>query len=713
MSTWFDPLATPSRETGPTASLTAGDASALGVDDGASIRMCVEGRRVLARARLRPGAGGLGVDRRTRSLLRPFPYEPVEVTPLDLPGAEQVTVAGAPGAPLDESITTVVATEWPVCAGTVLGGNSLVVYVMAVTPPEAIWGSATEVVVESGDDGRGRGGHDGHGSHVAGHNGVAGDPGEPGFEDVGGLTRQVAAVRELVELPLLHPEVYAELGITVPRGVLFCGPPGTGKTLTARAAATEMAASFYRVSGPEVVGSYSGQTEENLRRLFSDAQRSAPSVILIDEVDALAPARRNASTMSDSRSVGQLLALMDGLRSAAGVVVIGTTNQVEALDPALRRPGRFDRELHFATPGTSERLEILRIHVRGMPLSRAAAEALAEVAGAAHGFVGADLMELAREAGLGALRRSALLGGPPHIGGGKLVVEAGDLREALAAVRPAALRQSLLDEATTTMDDVAGYYEVKRRLVEIGQLAVGGSAGRTVGILLEGPPGTGKTLLAQALAAELGVNLVVTHGPELYSQWLGESEAAVRQLFAVARRSAPAVVVIDQLEALAPRRELAGGDPTRASQRVVGQLLTELDGGRALHRVLVVGVTSRPDDVDPSVCRPGRIGLRVRVGLPGACDRRSILELFLGRSGIHLGSWDSSRLADLVSGSAGLTGADLAMVCELAVLAAERRGARTPVEVGDVEAGLRMLDAPPATRAASAGAPTALDKASQ
>ncbi|MGH9114825.1 MAG: AAA family ATPase [Acidimicrobiales bacterium] len=713
MSTWFDPLATPALEIGPTVSLGADDAGALGVAEGGSVRLCVEGRRLLARARLRPGGGGLGIDRRARPELRPFPYEPVEVTALDLAGAERVTVAGVPGAAVDEAISAAAAGGWPVCAGTVLGTNGPDLYVVAVTPPDAIWGSATEVVVESDDAGSARREHGGHGRLAAARHGATGDPGEPGFEDVGGLARQVAAVRELVELPLLHPEVYAELGIQAPRGVLFCGPPGTGKTLTARAAATEMEASFYRVSGPEVVGSYSGQTEENLRRLFADAQRSAPSVILVDEVDALAPARRNASTMSDSRSVGQLLALMDGLRNAAGVVVIGTTNQVEALDPALRRPGRFDRELHFASPGAAERLEILRIHVRGMPLSRAAAQSLPEVAGAAHGFVGADLMELAREAGLGALRRGAFLGGSPRVGEDQLVVEADDLRAALAAIRPAALRQSLLDDATTTMDDIAGYHHVKQRLVEIGRLAVGASAGRTVGVLLEGPPGTGKTLLAQALAAELDVNLVVARGPELYSQWLGESEAAVRQLFAVARRSAPVVLVIDQLDALAPRRELAGADPTRASQRVVGQLLAEFDVGAGLHCVLVVGVTSRPDDVDPSVRRPGRIGLRVRMDLPDAQDRRYILELFLARAGIRLGSWDSSRVQGLVSASAGLSGADLAMACELAGLAASRRGPGTPIDVGDVDAGLRMLDPRSLGGDGCAHDPTTLDNASQ
>lgn len=709
---WFDPLSPVETGDGPVAAMEEPLARALGVADGTVVALGAEGRRALARARVGGGpGGGVGLDRQTRSVLRPFPYEPVDLSPVSPAAAERVTVsATCTGGALDALLSRGLQGSWPVHTGTVLaeasadhGGSPATAVVVEVYPPEAVLAPSTEVVLDPRSGEVHGNGHTHGGRPVAAGEGAGA---EPGFDAVGGLGPQIAAVRELVELPLLRPEVYAGMGIAPPRGVLFVGPPGTGKTLTARAVATEVEAAFYRVSGPEIVGSYSGQTEENLRRLFAEAQRSAPSVILVDEIDAIAPSRRMASTMSDTRSVGQLLALMDGLRSAGGVVVVGTTNQVESIDPALRRPGRFDRELHFPTPGAAERREILRVHVRAMPLSREAVAVLPEVASAAHGFVGADLMELAREAGLRALRRRASLsGGPARLGTGPVVVEGEDLRAALAAVRPAALRQSLVTESTARMSDIGGYEEVKARLCDLARLALDGSAGRTIGVLLEGPPGTGKTLLAQAVAVELGVNLVVVRGPEVYSQWLGESEEAVRRVFAVARRSAPVVVVMDQLDALAPRRESSGGDPTRASQRVVGQLLAEMDGGEPLGRVFVVGVTTRGEDVDPAVLRPGRIGLRLEVALPGAEDRRPILEMVVSRVGGSTSSWGPGDLERVVEASEGLSGADISFAGDLAVLARQRRRSQGPLGVEDFEEGLAMLlgSRSPAPRAGAAG----------
>lgn len=668
---WFDPLAGSPAGDGPRVGLQGGLAGELGLEAGDTVRLSFEGRSALARVTVcgsgRPGA--LVVDHGTRAHLEPFPYDPVSIAAVDLPEATSVTVAGASdGDKLDLAVQRAVEGRWPVSAGASLdvgGGSPL--RVTGSHPEEAILGPSTSVVLDPhSGQGHGRGFAD-H-SH-GGPAGAASGPAGPGFDDVGGLGPQIAAVRELVELPLIRPDVYEYLGVTAPRGVLFCGPPGTGKTLTARAVANEVDARFYRISGPEVVGSYSGQTEENLRKLFAEAERTAPSVVLIDEIDALAPSRRTASTLSDTRSVGQLLALMDGLRESAGVVVIGTTNQVEALDPALRRPGRFDRELYFPTPSADARLRILRVHLRRVPLSMEAAAAVEDVARAAHGFVGADLMELAREAALTALRRTPGGAGPEETDPASVVVEEEHLREALAAVRPAALRQSLLTESAARMSDIGGFGPVKDRLLEIGRLALRSQRGPLVGLLLEGPPGTGKSSLAHALAAELGINLMVVRGPELYSQWLGESEEGVRRVFSVARRTAPVVLVLDQLDVLAPGRHVSGGDPTRASQRVVGQLLTELDADQPSAGVVVVGITSRPRDVDDALLRPGRLGLRVSVGLPGPGDRRQILDVLSARYGGG-SAWSSADAEEAVAATDGLSGADMRYAFELAALAA-------------------------------------------
>ncbi len=669
---WFDPLAVAPEGCGPQVRVVTSDAAALGLSDGSLVRLCFERRTALARVVLADGSapsGGSAFDPETRSHLRPFPYDPIDIAVVELPEAISVTVAGpSDGDQLEAAIRRAVTGRWPAAAGITIDlGADARLHVTAAQPSEAVIGPTTEVILDphvGQSHGQGFSDHSHGGVRAA----AAGGQGGPAFDDVGGLAGQIAAVRELVELPLVRPDVYKRLGVTAPRGVLFCGPPGTGKTLTARAVANEVDARFYRISGPEVVGSYSGQTEENLRRLFAEAERTAPSVILVDEIDALAPSRRTASTLSDTRSVGQLLALMDGLRDAAGVVVIGTTNQVDALDPALRRPGRFDRELYFPTPSAEERLRILRVHLRRMPLSRGAAAAVTDVARAAHGFVGADLMELAREAALSALRRLPALEAQA-VDPMSVVVQDDDLRAALTAVRPAALRQALLTESTTAMSDLGGLRTVKARLCDIGRLALRSRSGLAVGVLLEGPPGTGKSSLANALATELGINLMVVRGPELYSQWLGESEEGVRRVFSVARRTAPVVLVLDQLDVLAPSRDVSGGDPTRVSQRVVGQLMTELEADRSAGLV-VIGITSRPDQVDPALLRPGRLGIRVRVGLPDQEDRRDILTLLARRYGAHTDR-DAEEVESMVAATDGLSGADIRYAFELASLATD------------------------------------------
>lgn len=500
------------------------------------------------------------------------------------------------------------------------------------------------------------------------------------YDDVGGLDQQIRAVRESVELPLVFPRVYRQLGITPSRGVIFYGAPGTGKTLLARGVAQEVNARFYYVNGPELVGTFTGQTEENLRKVFGEASLSPPAIIFIDELDAVAPIRGSASTLSDARAVTQLLSLMDGLTRAEGVMVIGTTNRIEAIDPALRRAGRFDREVHFPTPTAEAREQILRVHTREMPLAPNAVAALGEIAHHAYGFVGADLMELSREAGLSALRRAAepfladpAAGALPATE--ELVVTRADFEAALSRVHPASMRDSLMTYPTVGWDDIGGLTTVKRRLRDLvekplchPELFVRVGLPTNLGVLLHGPPGTGKTLLARAIARESGVNFIAIQGPELFSQWLGESEEAVRRVFNVARRAAPCIIFFDQLDALAPHGLDLDREGTRAPRRVVHQLLAEMDGMSQLSQVIVVGATSRVDAVDPAALRPGRFGLHLYVGLPDLADRGAILRVHLQTAAIQPGT-DIEPLIERLAGlTEGFSGADLAFLCQRAKL---------------------------------------------
>lgn len=502
------------------------------------------------------------------------------------------------------------------------------------------------------------------------------------FEDVGGLTDQIGEVREFVELPLVFPQVYRQLGINPPRGVIFHGAPGTGKTLLARSVANEINAQLFTINGPEVVGTYSGETEANLRKIFAEASLSTPSIIFIDELDAIAPARRVAASQSDARAVTQLLALLDGLKRAEGVLVIGTTNRVDAIDPALRRAGRFDREIYFPTPVAAAREQILRVQTREMPLDEQALAALPSIAERAYGFVGADLMELSREAGLHALRRAsqafvempsmASYPKPEH-----LVVGTQDFDAALTRVRPAAMRESLISFPDTGWEDIGGLGPVKQRLRDLIEKPlrdpdrferVGLSS--NLGVLLHGPPGTGKTLLARAIAREAGVNFLPIQGPELFSQWLGESEESLRHIFNVARRSSPCIVFFDQLDAVVPKRSDLEHEGTRAPQRVVNQLLAELDGMEPRSQVVVLGATDRISMVDPAALRPGRFGVHLHVGLPDAAAREEILGIHLRQATIDAGTDRRELIAQLAARTDGLSGARLAFLCQSAKLAA-------------------------------------------
>jgi transitional endoplasmic reticulum ATPase len=520
------------------------------------------------------------------------------------------------------------------------------------------------------------------------------------FEDVGGLSKQIKLIRELVQLPLMAPHVYRHLGINPPRGVIFYGPPGAGKSHLARAVANEVDARFYYINGPDVIGTYTGETEANLRRMFNEAGHHSPSIIFIDELDAMAPKRGETGAHSDTRAVTQLLALMDGLKRVDSVIVIGTTNRIDAVDPAFRRPGRFDREIFIGPPDVAGRREILEIHTREMPLSDGAQAFLDEIARRTHGFLGADLMELCRDAGLSRLRRSA--GNLEdhraafRIPLENLRVEREDFEVALSQTRPSALRETLISIPDVSWSDIGGLDEVKTRLQETvelplrnPQLLTASGLPPHVGALLYGPPGTGKTLLAKAIAKECGVNFISVDGPEIFTKWLGESEEGVRQIFRIARQVAPTVIFFDQLDAIAPVRGQHIGSMT--TDRVVSQLLAELDGVEQLSRVIVLGATNRIDLIDPSILRPGRFGVHIAVGLPDAQARREILRIALRNARSDGDHALDATIDAVVPLTAEFSGAKLRQLCDEAKRIAIKRTGFTKAAAPTVDDVLAAL----------------------
>ena len=499
------------------------------------------------------------------------------------------------------------------------------------------------------------------------------------YEDIGGLKKEVQRVREIIELPLRFPEVFTRLGIDAPKGVLLYGPPGCGKTLIARAVAHETDVRFFSISGPEIMQKFYGESEGYLRKLFDDATKQAPSIIFIDEIDSIAPKREDlgGEHQVERRVVAQLLSLMDGLKTRGQVIVIAATNIPNALDPALRRPGRFDREIAIPIPDRHGRLAILEIYTRGMPLAKDVD--LSNLANITHGFVGADLEALCREAAMICIRRilpeidfaQATI---PYESLQKLELGKDDFVAALRDVEPSALREVFVEVPNTTWDDVGGLEQPKRLLRELlewpqqyGDLFKEAGVKPLKGVLLCGPPGCGKTLLAKAAASATQVNFISVKGPALMSKYIGESERAVREVFHKAKQASPCLVFFDEIDALVPRRG-SGASDAGVSERVVGQFLAELDGVEKLSGVLVLAATNRPDMVDPALLRPGRFDVVVDIPIPNEAERLAILQVQVRNKPIA----KKLRLEELAAVTQGLTGADLEAICNRAALNAIR-----------------------------------------
>jgi len=485
------------------------------------------------------------------------------------------------------------------------------------------------------------------------------------YEDIGGLDDELDLVREMIELPLSEPELFTRLGVDPPKGVLLYGPPGTGKTLIARAVANEVDATFISVSGPEIVSKYKGDSEERLRQVFEEARENAPAIVFFDEIDSVAPEREEGGGMED-RIVGQLLSLMDGLEARGEVIVIGATNRVDDLDPALRRGGRFDREIEIGVPDETGRREILDVHTRRMPTTDDVT--LDRLAARTHGFVGADLRSLVTEAAMSALRRARHEGTATDA----VAVTRDDFEAAMAAVDPSAMREYVSEAPTEGFDSVGGLDEAKATLeravtwpLTYGPLFEAADADPPSGILLYGPPGTGKTLLARAVAAESGVNFVRVQGPELLDRYVGESEKAVREVFDRARGAAPAIVFFDEIDAVATDRNRGDSEVT---ERVVSQLLTEFDAVADNPNLIVLAATNRKAALDPALLRAGRLETHIEVPGPDEAARRAILGVHTRRKPLA----DDVDLDDLAARTAGYSGADIAAVCREAAVRAVR-----------------------------------------
>ncbi|AJM91488.1 CDC48 family AAA ATPase [Nitrosopumilus piranensis] len=498
------------------------------------------------------------------------------------------------------------------------------------------------------------------------------------YDELGGLKNEVQKIREMIELPMRHPELFDKIGVEAPKGVLLYGPPGTGKTLLAKAVAGETNAHFISLSGPEIMGKYYGESEEKIREIFKQAEENSPSIVFIDEIDSIAPKRDEVSGEVEKRIVSQLLTLMDGMKSRGKVVVIAATNRPDSIDPALRRPGRFDREIEIGIPDDEGRFEILSIHTRGMPIDEKVD--LKQISKTTHGFVGADLEVLSKEAAMRSLRRilpeidldeekisSELLQ--------KIQITSEDFRDALKEVRPSALREVQVQIPDVGWDDVGGLDELKEELREAIEWPIKHKEAfdyvdveTPKGILLHGPPGTGKTLIAKALAKMTESNFISIKGPELLSKWVGESEKGVREIFRKARQAAPCIIFLDEVDALVPRRG-SGGSESHVTESVVSQILTEIDGLEELHNVLIIGATNRLDIVDEALLRPGRFDRIIEVPNPDSKGRRHIFEIHTKKKPLA----SDVNIAKLVELTDGFSGAEIAAVANRAAITALKK----------------------------------------
>ena len=497
------------------------------------------------------------------------------------------------------------------------------------------------------------------------------------YEDIGGLTDEIKKVREMIELPLRHPEIFEKLGIEAPKGVLLYGPPGTGKTLLAKAVANESAAHFISISGPEIMSKFYGESEARLREIFKEAREKSPSIIFVDEIDSIAPKREEVTGEVERRVVSQMLSLMDGLEARGKVIVIAATNRPNAIDPALRRPGRFDREIEIKVPDKKGRKDILLIHSRNMPLTDDVD--LVKMAAVSHGYVGADLEYLCKEAAMKCLRRLLPVLNleeeklAPEVLD-KLIVSGEDFQKAIFEITPSGMREVFIENPDVKWDDVGGLSEVKRELQEaiewpLKYPALYDKLGHKMarGILLHGPSGTGKTLLAKAVATESEANFVSVRGPELLSKWVGESERGIREIFRRARQASPCVIFFDEIDSIAPLRGVGG--ETAVTERVVSQLLTELDGMENLRGVVVLAATNRADMIDPALLRPGRFDKIIQIPLPDLESRKSILEISVKDVPTVKDPKepDCVNISKLAEQTDGMSGADVAAIANTAV----------------------------------------------
>ncbi|SFG40069.1 transitional endoplasmic reticulum ATPase [Halopelagius inordinatus] len=674
-------------------------AESLGLEGGDYIR--IENDDDTAIARVWPGypedrgTGVIRIDGRLRQQAGAGIDDRVEVEKADVKPAQRVSIALPQNLRIGGNVGTYIrdklsgqpvtkgqSLQLPLGFGFMASSNQTVPVRVASTQPQGtvVITDSTEVQISqkpAEEIQQTGGGGTGEGPSVA-------------YEDIGGLDRELEQVREMIELPMRHPELFKRLGIQPPQGVLLHGPPGTGKTLIAKAVANEIDASFHTISGPEIMSKYYGESEEQLREIFEEAEESAPAIVFIDEIDSIAPKRGEAGGDVERRVVAQLLSLMDGLDERGEVVVIGATNRVDAIDPALRRGGRFDREIEIGVPDREGRKEILQVHTRNMPLTDDVD--IDAYADNTHGFVGADLESLAKEAAMTALRRirPQLDLEAEEIDAEvleSLEVRPGDFKEAMKGIEPSALREVFVEVPDVTWENVGGLEDTKERLretiqwpLEYPEVFEAMDMQSAKGVMLYGPPGTGKTLLAKAVANEAESNFISIKGPELLNKFVGESEKGVREVFSKARENAPTVVFFDEIDSIATERGSNTGD-SGVSERVVSQLLTELDGLEALEDVVVIATSNRPDLIDSALLRPGRLDRHIHVPVPDEDARRAIFAVHTERKPLA----DDVDLDELAERTDGYVGADIEALCREASMAASREFIHSvsPEEVGD------------------------------